>query len=458
MDSRELLAGWGRSNVSAATVARPTSASEIESLLAPANGRLIARGLGRSYGDAAQCAGGTVLDLTALDEIDPVDSSGSVRVEGGVSFDALIRELVPQGRFVPVSAGTRFITVGGAIASDIHGKNHHVDGAISAHVQQFTLGTPSGTVCCTPLDHAEEFWATCGGMGLTGVVLDATMRTIPIETSKMSVDTDRVDDLDACLAMLESEHGKYRYSVAWVDALASGDHLGRAVLSRGDHARRDELSRRDAKEPLAYGPRRPISIPATPPVSLLNAATVAAFNELWFRKAPKHSVGHLESIPVFFHPLDAVGRWNVLYSGRGFTQYQFVVPFGAEDALRLVLERLSSARIASFLTVLKSFGPQDPGHLSFPIEGWTLALDLPLGTLGLAEILDDLDLAVAESGGRVYLTKDGRLRPELLAQMYPRLDEWRAVRDRLDPKGVLSSDLGRRLGLVDSYRPGKENK
>lgn len=411
--------------------------------------RFIARGLGRSYGDAAQCAGGVVVDCTGLDKVVSLDeATGIVRAQGGISFDALLRELVPRGRFVPVSAGTRFVTIGGAIASDIHGKNHHVDGAISAHLNQLSLATPTGTFRCSSSEQPDAFWATCGGMGLTGVVLEAELRTIPIETSMMKVDTDRVADLDECLDKLSSEHGRYRYSVAWVDALARGARLGRGVLSRGDHAGLDVLDAEHADEPLLYDPRSPVPIPVAPPISLLNALSVAAFNEFWFRKAPKHSVDRLESIPAFFHPLDAVGRWNVLYGGRGFTQYQFVVPFGAEDALRTVLERLSTARVASFLTVLKSFGDEGPGHLSFPRAGWTLALDLPLGAPGLVEILDGLDQVVADAGGRVYLTKDGRMRPELVPAMYPRLSEFSEVRARLDPHDVLGSDLARRLRLV----------
>jgi decaprenylphospho-beta-D-ribofuranose 2-oxidase len=374
-------------------------------------------------------------------------AQGRLRVESGASFDALLKLLVPRGWFVPVTPGTRFVTVGGAIASDIHGKNHHVDGSLGAYVEQLSLATATGPIACGPSVHAEEFAATCGGMGLTGVITEATMRLLPIETSTMVVDTERAPDLDACMALLTEERGRYRYSVAWIDALASGGRLGRAVLTRGDHARLSDLPERRRANPLAYDPRQLFTVPVTPPLSLLNSTSVAAFNEMWFRKAPRRRLGQLESIATFFHPLDGVGRWNVLYGPNGFTQYQFVVPFGAEAALRTVLERLSAARVASFLAVLKCFGPAGSGHLSFPEEGWTLALDLPLGARGLAQLLDGLDTIVAEAGGRIYLAKDGRLRPELFGTMYPRAAEWSSICARLDPDGLFSSDLSRRLGL-----------
>jgi decaprenylphospho-beta-D-ribofuranose 2-oxidase len=415
---------------------------------AATTGQCVPRGLGRSYGDAAQCAGGVVLDCTLLDTVLELDTdAGRLRAEGGASFDALLKQLVPQGYFLPVTPGTRFVTLGGAIASDVHGKNHHVDGSLGAYVEELTLATPTGRMTCGPRENTDAFDATCGGMGLTGAVTEATLRLLPIETSTMVVDTERAPDLETCMSLLSEESGRYRYSVAWIDGLASGRRLGRSVLTRGDHARLSDLRAAQRGDPLAYGPRQRLTVPFAPPLSLLNHLSIAAFNEMWFRKAPRHRIGHLEPMAGFFHPLDGVGRWNVLYGPHGFTQYQFVVPFGAEAAVRTVLERLSAARVASFLAVLKCFGPGGSGHLSFPAEGWTLALDIPLGSSGLAELLDGLDLVVAEAGGRIYLTKDGRLRPELLGAMYPRLDEWRTVRDRLDPAGLLSSDLGRRLGL-----------
>ncbi len=453
--TRELLSGWGRAVPSVATVATPATMAELEGLVAEVSAsrgvRCVARGLGRAYGDAAQSAGGVVLDCRRLDNVLELDESRCLlRAEAGVSLDALLRQLVPRGYFVPVTPGTRHVTLGGAVASDIHGKNHHVDGSIAAHVERLSMLTAAGPRCCGPGELPDEFAAACGGMGLTGVIAEATLRLLPIETSLMRVDTERAKDLDACLSMLSEERGRYRYSVAWVDALSSGRHLGRAVLTRGDHAGLDELPSLQRRRPLEYTARERLRVPVAPPFSFLTPLSVAAFNELWFRRAPRRRLGELRTIPSFFHPLDSVGCWNVLYGPRGFTQYQFVVPFAADHVVRAALERLSAARVASFLAVLKSFGPQGSGHLSFPMSGWTLALDLPLGSEQLPRILDDLDELVAEAGGRVYLSKDGRLRPQLLRAMYPRLPEWEAVRRRQDPNGIFSSDLSRRLGLTSA--------
>jgi decaprenylphospho-beta-D-ribofuranose 2-oxidase len=384
-----------------------------------------------------------------MDRVCELDvAGGTVTVQAGCSLDALLRVIVPRGLFVPVSPGTRQVTVGGAIASDVHGKNHHRDGTISAHVARLGLATPTGLLECGPERDSELFWATAGGMGLTGVVTEATLGLLPIETSRMLVDTVRTDDLDACMAVMAEADARHRYSVAWVDSLSTGRHLGRSVVTLGDHAKVEDLPTKRRGEPLAFAPRQLLEVPLPPPVSLLNTMTVAAFNEAWYRRAPRRRTGQVQSISSFFHPLDGVGNWNVLYGPRGFTQYQFVVPFGSEDVVRHVLETLSSARAASFLAVLKRFGPAGKGHLSFPGEGWTLALDVPLGIGGLPLLLDALDETVVEAGGRVYLTKDGRLRPELLAAMYPRLGEWNEVRARVDPEGVLVSDMSRRLGIA----------
>jgi decaprenylphospho-beta-D-ribofuranose 2-oxidase len=449
-----LLTGWGRTAPTAATVHRPHTVDDVRVLLAGASGRgVIARGLGRSYGDAAQVAGGDVLDITALAgsrDIDP--ETGIVTASAGLSLETLMRDLLALGWFVPVTPGTRHVTVGGAIAADIHGKNHHVDGSFGAHLRSITLVTPDGSVRTLAPDGGDTddtalFWATVGGMGLTGVIVEATFQATPVETSLMRVDTERANNLDAALETMAATDDSYRYTVAWIDLLATGDSMGRSVLTRGHHATLADLPERKRSRARRFDPAVRLQAPPWAPPRLLNRLTVRAFNEVWFRKAPVERRGAIQPITAFFHPLDFVGGWNRLYGSAGMVQYQFVVPFGAEDTLRRIVERLSSSGIASFLAVLKRFGPANPGLLSFPQPGWTLALDIPAGVPGLAGLLAELDVAVADAGGRVYLAKDAVLSRDLLPKMYPRLAEWQSVRARVDPDATMCSDLSRRLGL-----------
>jgi decaprenylphospho-beta-D-ribofuranose 2-oxidase len=459
---RALLTGWGRTAPTSSEVIHAIHPDDVDLAMKAAASDpdlergLIARGLGRSYGDAAQNAGGTVLDATWLDAVHQVDlNRGQITVGAGVSLETLMERFVPLGWFVPVTPGTRMVTVGGAIAADIHGKNHHRDGSFCSHVIRMTLVTPTGTVELSPRSDPELFWATAGGMGLTGVITDATLQMIAVETSYMLVDTERATDLDDVMDKMVTGDDGYRYSVAWIDCQTTGSRLGRSVLTRGDHARLDDLPARLRQDPdraRAFHPRTLLTVPITPPSGLLNPLTVGAFNEFWFRKAPRHQVAKPHHLTGFFHPLDGVGSWNRLYGPSGFLQYQFVVADDEGETVRRVIERLSSLKLASFLAVLKRFGPGDPGPLSFPMAGWTLALDLPVGFHRLDSLLDELDQLVLAAGGRVYLAKDSRVSPEAFAAMYPRLGEWREVRQRVDPDGLLRSDLGRRLGLCGDTR------
>ncbi|MFD3566542.1 FAD-binding protein [Streptomyces sp. NPDC058671] len=449
-DDCEELSGWGRTAPTLARVHRPRGEAEAAEAVRGRGARgSIARGLGRAYGDAAQNAGGTVLDMTGLDRILAVDpAAGLVVCEAGVSLHRLMEALLPLGWFVPVVPATRHATVGGAVAADVHGANHRAAGAFGRHVTALRLLTADGEIR-TVLPGTPLFDATTGGLGLTGVILAVTLRLLPVETSLMALDTERARDLDDLMDRLAATDHRYRYSVARIDLRSRGATIGRAVLTRGDHAPYDALPRRHRarRAPLALRPGR---LPAPPPYvpgGLLGRTAAGLIDELRYRGSLRESTGRLRPLTALFHPLDGVPHWNRLHGRAGLVPYRFVVPDGQEDTLRRVVRRIADRGCPSFHAVLRRFGAGGPGPLSFPLPGWGLALDLPAGLPGLGAFLDALDEDVAGAGGRVQLAEDSRVRPETAAAMYPRLDEFRALRTALDPGSVFTSDLSRRLGI-----------
>ena len=437
--TRTLLHGWGRTAPAAADLVTATNEDDVAALLA-SSPALIARGLGRSYGDAAQLSGGVVLDNRELGGLGPIGADGTLNVGAGVSIDELLAYAVPQGWFVPVTPGTRQVSVGGAVASDVHGKNHHLDGSWGAHVLAMRLVTPVGAMTVSRDADPDLFWATIGGMGLTGVVTTVTLRLMRIESDQVLVDTERFATLEGVMEAMASGDENWRYSVAWVDCMTRGARMGRSILTRAEHAPAQAGGLR-ASRPAK------LVVPFTAPPGLLNPLSIKLFNEAWYRSA-RTGTAQPHSIGSFFHPLDGVRDWNRLYGPRGFVQYQFCVPDAAGDTIVRAIDRLSSSRVPSFLAVLKRFGDANPGPLSFPIPGWTLALDLPVGPDALPRVLDELDEMVLGAGGRIYLAKDARLSPERARAMYPHLDRFLEVKDRVDPERRLTSDLARRLHLV----------
>ncbi len=450
MPSRSVsLTGWGRIAPTRAELAEPATVAGATRLLEPSARQVIARGLGRSYNNAAQCGGGLVISTARLNRILDLDpASGLASCEAGVSLEQLMVAGLPAGWFVPVSPGTRQVTIGGAIAADVHGKNHHVAGSFARHVRSADIVLPGGELrTVTEQSDPELFWATAGGMGLTGLIVLAVIQLKRVSTSRIRVDTVRTADIDETMAVLAEHDTSYGYTVAWSDSLARGAGLGRSVVTSGDFAEPADLPAADRADPFAFRPGARLGVPPRMPPGLINRYSVALANEAYYRRAPRSRRGELQTIGAFFHPLDAIRNWNRVYGAGGFRQYQYVVPFGQEAAVRRSFELVSRARAASFVTVLKRFGAGDPGLLSFPAPGWTLALDVPARTGGLEDLLTSLDRLVVDAGGRVYLAKDSRVPAGTLAGMYPRLEEFRKLRAGIDPDGMLASDLSRRLRL-----------
>ena len=444
-----ILSGWGRYPALDCRVERLRRREDLPGLL-DRGATLIARGNGRSYGDAALNPELT-MSMLAMDRMWAFDAgTGLLDCEAGVLLADILETFLPRGWFPPVVPGTGLVTVGGMIAADVHGKNHHRDGTFGAWVESLTLATADGAIReCGRAENADLFRATLGGMGLTGVILSARFRLRPIETAFVMAETRAARDLDETMALFEESRG-WPYSVAWLDCLARGRGLGRAVMTRGAFMERGALPPRLASNPLRPSPAGRFRVPADAPSALLNRFSIRLFNELCYRRGRGRARSGTRPVPFdrFFFPLDRIEAWNRLYGRRGFVQYQCVLPrSGSAAGIAALLERIAASGQGSFLAVLKLFGPAGEGLMSFPMEGYTLALDFPLRR-GTRALLDGLDGITHRHGGRVYLAKDARCAPERVREGYPRLGAFEAVRaESAGAPPRFASELSRRLAL-----------
>lgn len=410
------------------------------------NGSWIPRGMGRCYGDSS--LGEKMLSSRSLNRFLAFDpTTGIVRCEAGVTYEDLLETFVPKGWFPPVTPGTKFVSMGGALASDVHGKNHHKEGSISSFVKSFDLMLASGEIVeCSPTARPDLFQATLGGMGLTGMILTVTLQLKRIESAYIKLHSVKNRNWDELIDLFE-QYQDVTYSVAWIDSLARGKHAGRGVFLMGEHATEADLAgTKYAKNPLDIPSKKSFNIPFDFPTIALNRLSMKAFNLFYYHKQFKkeaHGFAHYEG---YFYPLDILDNWNRIYGKRGFTQYQFVIPpENGREGMRDILNRIARSGHGSFLTVLKTFGHQE-GLMNFPMKGYTLALDFPIRK-GLFSFLDELDQVVAAHGGRVYLTKDARMAPEMLARFYPKLDKFKGILAEVDPAQRIRSMQSERLGM-----------
>ncbi len=407
----------------------------------------IPRGNGRCYGDGS-LADKTISTLK-YDKVLSFDTEkGIFECESGITLDKVLEIIVPKGWFLPVTPGTKFITIGGAVASDVHGKNHHLDGAFSAHILDMDVVISNGDVLtCSTSENVDLFRATCGGMGLTGVISRVKFDLKKISTAYIKQKQIKASNLEEIISLFE-EYKDYTYSVAWIDCLKKGEHFGRSILILGEHATEEELNDKQKNQPLPKPANKQLPFPFNLPSWVLNPFTVKAFNFLYYGKNFKKVIDNVVPYEPFFYPLDAIANWNRGYGKKGFVQYQFVLPLDAKQGLIDILHSISDAGLGSFLAVLKVFGKQE-SLISFPMEGYTLALDFPVRD-GLFEFLDTLDKIVLQYGGRLYMSKDARMKPEILEAGYPDLDTFRSIIKRYDPEGKIVSVQSERLLLTSN--------
>lgn len=462
------LTGWGRTAATTAQVlstpdteliARAVAAVAAHNADSPSHLKrgIVARGLGRSYGDVAQNAGGIVVDMTPLDRIHRIDPDAAVvDVDAGVSLDVLMRAALPHGLWVPVLPGTRQVTIGGAIGCDVHGKNHHSAGSFGDHVASMQLLVADGRVLTiTPEGSPDDpdaslFWATVGGVGLTGIILRVVLKMTRTETAYFLADGVVTRSLEETIAVhSDGSEANYDYSSAWFDAISPEPRLGRAALSRGSLATLEQLREHAPKlaaDPLAFNAKPLFELPDVFPNGLANKLTFGLLGTAWYAKSGNYT-GKIQSLTGFYHPLDMFGEWNRAYGSHGFLQYQFVVPPAAVEEFKQLIRDIQASGHYSFLNVFKLFGEGNAAPLSYPMAGWNVCVDFPIKA-GLHEFLHGLDARVLEFGGRLYTAKDSRTTAADFHAMYPRIDDWIATRRRIDPGGVFASDLARRLELL----------
>lgn len=429
------IQGWGRYTCLEAEVLTPSFDFECKESIK--NRAVIPRGLGRSYGDSS--LGPIVLETTRLDHfVSFHQETGVISCQAGVSIRDILDLVLIRGWFVPVTPGSSYVTVGGAIASDVHGKNHHIGGSFSQHVISLDLLLGSGEkVTVTPTEMPDLFRATCGGMGLTGVILSATFQLIPIQSSSISQTTLRANSLEEVCELFEG-NACSTYSVAWIDCLARGRRMGRSLLMLGEHSINGGLD-------LGGQPKK--NLPINMPDWILNPYSIKAFNFLYFNK----SIFSDKTIDLpyqpYFYPLDAINNWNRLYGKHGFIQYQFVVPKAVGvSGLKRILDVISKSNKGSFLAVLKVFGKENENYLSFPMEGYSLALDFKIES-GIVDLVKRLDSMILEMGGRIYLTKDALMSEKMFKSTYPQWQIFEEVRAKYGAIGRFASNQSRRLGL-----------
>lgn len=438
------LSGWGRYPRADQTVERPEKCSQI----GINEGKTLARGQGRSYGDAAINSKGGVVLMERLNRFLEFDATtGVLKAEAGATLAEVLEHLVPKGWFLPVTPGTKFCSLGGCVAADVHGKNHHHAGSFGQHLTGIELVLADGSkIACSPTEVPELFWATVGGMGLTGFIETVSIQMIPIETAYMKVKHRKAANLEAAFNLMDDAALDDAYSVCWIDCLSKGRSLGRSILMTGHHALKSEVPLR-SHEPLTFKRRKTKVFKREWPRFMLSRLTIGLFNSLFFWWQGRRKE-FLTDYDRYFYPLDRAKKWNLMYGKRGFVQYQFVLPVeGAREGVKKIVSALAQSGNASFLAVLKRMGPGSEGMISFPMEGYTLALDIPLSN-DVISLLDRLDEVVLQYHGRVYLAKDSRMSAETFRKMYPRLEEFLALKQQADPECRFTSDLARRLEMV----------